>query len=415
MLGVRMLRQVVIAGAGQAAAQAAETLRRRGFDGRLVVIGDEPYEPYQRPPLSKAFLAGGLDRQRLFLRPSQFYADHGVELRLGRRVTSLDRSAGCVQLDDGAKLPYDALILATGGSPRKLAVPGAHLDGVYWLRTLADTERIQREFRPGLRLVVVGGGYIGLEVAATARKLGLEVTVLEMAGRLMSRVVAAPVSAFFEAEHVRQGVHVRCNARVRALAPSGPGSTRLASVACDDGTVFPADLVLIAVGIAAADELAAASGLECSNGILVDEHCRTSDARIYAAGDCTNHPSLHYARRVRLESVDNAFEQATSAALNLLGVTTAHHRVPWFWSDQFDLKLVIVGLSEAHDRTVLRGNPDSRAFSLCYLRAGELVAIDTINRAKDQMAARKLIASRARMDPGRLADPEQPLKDCVTA
>ncbi|HTW37879.1 MAG TPA: FAD-dependent oxidoreductase [Steroidobacteraceae bacterium] len=409
-----MLRQVVIAGAGQAGAQAAETLRRRGFDGRIVMVGDEPCEPYQRPPLSKAFLVGALERERLFLRPSQFYVDHGIELSLGRRVVSIDRDAGRVELDDGATLAYDALILATGGAPRPLPAPGARLDGVYSLRTLADTERIQREFRPGLRLVVVGGGYIGLEVAATARKLGLEVTVLEMADRLMSRVVAAPVSAFFEAEHAQHGVHVRCRARVRALAPAGPGSTRVGSVACDDGTVLPADLVLVAVGIAAGEELAAAARLPCANGILVDQHCRTADARIYGAGDCTNHPSLRYGRRVRLESVDNAFEQATSAALNLLGIATPHDKVPWFWSDQFDLKLVIVGLSEEHDQSVLRGEPDSRSFSLCYLRAGELVAIDTINRAKDQMAARKLIAARARMDAERLADGELPLKDCLT-
>jgi 3-phenylpropionate/trans-cinnamate dioxygenase ferredoxin reductase component len=410
-----MLRQVVIAGAGQAAAQAVETLRRRGFEGRLVIVGEEPWEPYQRPPLSKAFLAGTLERERLFLRPSQFYVDHGVELWLGRRVVKLDRDRGRVELDDGATLSFDALVLATGGIPRPFTAPGAHLEGVCSLRTLSDTERIRGELRPGLRLVVIGGGYIGLEVAASARKLGLEVTVLEMAERLMSRVVAAPVSAFFEAEHSRHGVRVRCNARVRALVPAGPGSTRVASVVCEDGSTFPADLVLVAVGIAAAEPLAAASGLECANGILVDEHCRTSDPRIYSAGDCTNHPSLRYRRRVRLESVDNAFEQGTSAALNLLGIPTVHDKVPWFWSDQFDLKLVIVGLSQGHDATVLRGEPDSRAFSLCYLRAGELVAIDTVNRAKDQMASRKLIASRARFDPQRLSDPELPLKECVTA
>jgi 3-phenylpropionate/trans-cinnamate dioxygenase ferredoxin reductase component len=415
MLGAWMLRQVVIVGAGQAAAQAVETLRRRRYDGRIVVVGDEPCEPYQRPPLSKAFLAGDFPRERLFLRTPQFYVDHGVELRLGRRVVRLDRNGGCVHLDDGATLPYDALVLATGGSPRRLPAPGAHLDGVYVLRTLADTERILQEFRAGLRLVVVGGGYIGLEVAATGRKLGLEVTVLEMAERLMSRVVSAPLSAFFEAEHARHGVQVRCHARVSALAPAGPGSTRVGSVSCDDGTVLPADLVLVAVGIAAAEELAAAADLPCENGILVDEHCRTADARIYAAGDCTNHPSPHYGRRVRLESVDNAFEQGTSAALNLLGITTVHDKVPWFWSDQFDLKLVIVGLSQEHDRTVLRGDPASRSFSQCYLRGTELVAIDTVNRAKDQMAARKLIASRARMDLARLKNPELALKDCVTA
>jgi 3-phenylpropionate/trans-cinnamate dioxygenase ferredoxin reductase component len=403
----------MIAGAGQAAAQAVETLRRRGYEGRISVVGEELAEPYQRPPLSKAFLAGALERERLFLKPSQFYADHGIELHLGRRIARIDRGAHRVQLDDGASLPYDALLLATGGGPRALPVPGCQLEGVYALRTLEDAQHLRQELRPGLRLVVVGGGYIGLEVAAASRKLGLEVTVLEMADRLMSRVVAPSVSAFFAAEHAAQGVHVRCNARVRALAAAGPGGRRVGSVLCDDGASFPADVVLVAVGIAAAEELAATAGLPCANGIVVDEHCRTSDPQIYAAGDCTNHPSLRYGRRVRLESVDNAFEQGTSAALNLLGIRTVHDKVPWFWSDQFDLKLVIVGLAHEHDATVLRGDPAARCFSLCYLHRGELVAIDTINRAKDQMAARKIIAARAHVDPQRLADPELPLRDCV--
>jgi 3-phenylpropionate/trans-cinnamate dioxygenase ferredoxin reductase component len=410
-----MLRQAVIAGAGQAAAQAVETLRRRGYDGRIVVIGDEPHEPYQRPPLSKAFLAGMLEAERLCLRPSQFYTGHQVELHLNRRVAGLDRDRGRVELDDGTTVPYEGLLLATGGSPREAAVPGAHLEGVYTLRTLADAQRIRQELRAGLRLVVVGGGYIGLEVAATCRKLGLEVTVLEMAERLMSRVVSAPVAAFFETEHLRQGVQVRCNARVRALSAERAGSTRVGSVMCEDGAIFPADLVIVAIGIAPADKIAEAAGLACANGIVVDEHCRTADARVYAAGDCTNHPSLHYGRRVRLESVDNAFEQGASAALNLLGIPTVHDKVPWFWSDQFDLKLVIVGLSQEHDAAVLRGDPESRSFSLCYLRQGELVAIDTVNRAKDQIAARKLIASRARFDPRLLEQAELALKDCVVA
>jgi 3-phenylpropionate/trans-cinnamate dioxygenase ferredoxin reductase component len=237
------------------------------------------------------------------------------------------------------------------------------------------------------------------------------VTVLEMADRVMSRVVAPPVAAYFEAEHARQGVQVRCNARVRALAAAGPGAKRVGSVLCDDGTRFPADLVLVAVGIAAAEDLAATAGLHCANGIVVDEHCRTSDPQIYAAGDCTNHPSLRYGRRVRLESVDNAFEQGTSAALNLLGIATVHDKVPWFWSDQYDLKLIIIGVGQGYDTIVMRGGPATRAFSACYLRGGELIAVDTVNSPKDQMAARKLIAARARPNPDRLADPAVPLKD----
>jgi 3-phenylpropionate/trans-cinnamate dioxygenase ferredoxin reductase subunit len=265
---------------------------------------------------------------------------------------------------------------------------------------------------PGRRLVVVGGGYIGLEVAATARELGLEATVLEMADRVMSRVTCAEVSAFFADQHARRGVRILCNAGVRALTGESDGS-RVRSVVTADGTEHPADLVVIGVGVVATDELASAAGLECANGIVVDEHCRTSDPDIYAAGDCTSHTNLHYGLRVRLESVDNAFEQGTSAALNLMGIATVHDKVPWFWSDQFDLKLVIVGLCQQHDQVVTRGDPASRSFSACYLRSGELVAIDTINHPKDQMAARKLIAARARPNVDKLADPAVALKDSV--
>jgi 3-phenylpropionate/trans-cinnamate dioxygenase ferredoxin reductase subunit len=405
-----MIRNVVMIGAGQAAAQAVDTLRRRGFEGPITVIGDESESPYQRPPLSKKYLAGALQRERLLIRPTQFYADHRIDLRLGRRALEIDRRSREIRLDDGERLAYDALLLATGSRPRRPAIPGASLEGVHFLRTLADVDRLRGELAPGRRIAIVGGGYIGLEVAATCRELGLEVTVLEMAARLMSRVVCEPISAFFESEHARHGVRTVCNARVQALTESGG---RVCGVQCDDGTEYPADLVLIGVGVLAAEELAAAAGIECANGIVVDEHCRTSDPHVYAAGDCTNHPSLHYGVRVRLESVDNAFEQGSSAALNLLGVPTVHDKVPWFWSDQYDLKLIIVGLCQGHDATVVRGDPTARSFSVCYLREGEFVAIDTVNSPKDQMAARKLIAARVRPDPRKLRDPSVPLRDCA--
>jgi 3-phenylpropionate/trans-cinnamate dioxygenase ferredoxin reductase subunit len=404
-----VLRNVVIVGAGQAAAQAADTLRKRGFDGSVTLVGEEAENPYQRPPLSKKYLAGALERERLLIRPPHFYSEHRIDVRLGRAVLEIDRRAAKVRLDDGERLEYDALVLATGSRPRRPVLPGADLEGVHFLRTLRDVDRLREELKPGRRIAIVGGGYIGLEVAASCRELGLEVVVLEMASRLMSRVVCEPISAFYQAEHARHGVHIVCNARVRALTASGE---RVRGVLCEDGTEHPADVVLIGVGVIAAEELAASAGLECANGIVVDEHCRTSDARIYAAGDCTNHPNPHYGVRVRLESVDNAFEQGTSAALNLLGIATRHDKVPWFWSDQYDLKLIIVGLCEGHDATVVRGEPGSRNFSVCYLRAGELVAIDTVNSPKDQMAARKLIAARARPDPSKLADASIPLKDC---
>jgi 3-phenylpropionate/trans-cinnamate dioxygenase ferredoxin reductase component len=407
-----MLEQVVIVGAGQAAAQAIHTLRRKGFAGKLTVVGDEPWLPYQRPPLSKKYLAGALESDRLTIHPPQFYVEHSVHTHLGRRVEEISRREQRVRLDDGSSLSYDALLLATGSRPRKLVAPGADLAGVHFLRTMGDVARIRSDCGLGRRLVIVGGGYIGLEVAATVRELGLDVTVLEMADRVMNRVTCSEVSAFYETEHSRHGVRIICNSKVRELA-SDARSGRVRTVLTEDGAEHPADVVIVGVGVLPADELAVAAGIECSNGIIVDEHCRTSDPSIYAAGDCTNHPNRHYGRRLRLESVDNAFEQGSSAALSLLGTPTVHDKVPWFWSDQYDLKLIIVGLCQEHDTVVTRGSPSARSFSTCYLRGGELIAIDSINSPKDQMAARKLIPARARPNLDKLADPAVALKDSV--
>jgi 3-phenylpropionate/trans-cinnamate dioxygenase ferredoxin reductase subunit len=268
---------------------------------------------------------------------------------------------------------------------------------------------IQAGFKPQARVLIVGGGYIGLETAATCRKMGCEVTVLEMADRIMNRVVAASVSKYFAQDHFAQGIRIICDARVVRLE----GRERVEAVVCADGSSHAADLVVVGVGAVATTGLASAAGLACDNGIMVDEYCRTSDPAIYAAGDCTNHPSPHYGRRMRLESVDNAFEQAKTAALNLLGRPTPHDRVPWFWSDQFDNKLLIVGLSQDYDSQVLRGDPDSRSFSVCYLKGRELLALEAVNHSKDYMAARKIIAERTLLDPEKLADNRNSLKDCV--
>lgn len=404
-----MPKHIVIVGAGQCAAQAVETLRRRGYTESLTVIGDEPLPPYQRPPLSKKYLAGSLEPERLLIRQPSFYEEHGVVMRLGRRAVRIDRAARQVQLDDGATLAYDTLLLATGSRARRLAVPGADLPGVHMLRSLADVDAIRAAAQPGRQAVIVGGGYIGLEAAATLRELGLEVTVIELADRVMNRVVCEQVSRFYEAEHARHGVQILLRSGLDAFV----GDTRLRAVRDAGGTAHPADLAIVGVGVLPVDELAREAGIACDNGILVDEYCRSNDPHIFAAGDCTSHPSLRYDRGVRLESVDNAFEQGTSAALNMLGIATVHDKTPWFWSDQYDLKMVIVGLSQGHDRIVLRGDPATRSFSACYLREGELIAIDTVNSPRDQMAARKLIAARARPDPARLADIMVPLKDCA--
>ena len=403
-----MYQQIVIAGAGQAAVQTVDTLRRRGYTGQLTVVGDEPWLPYQRPPLSKKYLAGSLERERLLIRPPQFFADHHVIAHLGQRITGLERRERQVRLDDGRVLPYDALVLATGSHPRRLRVPGIDLAGVHYLRTIAEADRIRDECRHGGRLVIIGGGYIGLEVAATARELGMEVTVLEMADRVMNRVTCPEVSAFYSAEHTRHGVQIRCHETVRALHGD---AGRVHAVLTEQGGEYPADVVVVGVGVAPADELASAAGLECENGVVTDAHCRTSDEAIWAAGDCASHLNRQYGKHLRLESVDNAFEQGNTVALNLVGTPTPHDKLPWFWSDQFDLKLVIVGVSHGYDRTVMRGDPRTHSFSACYLRDGELIAIDSINSPKDQMAARKLIAAHLRPNIDKLADPAVPLRD----
>jgi 3-phenylpropionate/trans-cinnamate dioxygenase ferredoxin reductase subunit len=402
-----MISTILIIGGGQAGAQAIDTLRREGYDGRIVLVGEEPVLPYQRPPLSKKFLSGELLPERLPFRHQAFYDEHRIELKLGVRAERLDPAARRVSLSNGEDVSYDRLLLCLGAVSRPLTCPGADLPGVHYLRGIADVPGIQAGLKPGARVVIVGGGYIGLETAATARKLGCGVTVLEMADRVMNRVVASNVSEYFAHEHRSHGIKLICNARVVRLE----GGARIERVVCADGGSHEADLLVVGVGALANSGLAAGAGLACENGIVVDEYCRTSEAAIFAAGDCTYHPSPRFEMRVRLESVDNAFEQAKAAALNMLDRPSAHDRVPWFWSDQFDNKLLIVGLSQGHDQQVTRGDPATRSFTVCYLKGGELQAVEAVNNPKDYMSARKLIAERARPDLNKLADPLIALKD----
>lgn len=404
-----MISTILIIGAGQAGAQAIDTLRREGFAGRLILVGDEPQLPYQRPPLSKKFLSGELAADRLPFRHQSFYDEHRIELKLGVGALRLDRAARRAVLSNGEEIAYDRLLLCVGAASRRLTCPGADLPGVHYLRSIADVPNIQERLRAGARTVIIGGGYIGLESAATARKMGCAVTVLEMADRVMNRVVASNVSEYFAHEHRSQGVNIVCNTRVVRLE----GQTRVERVVCADGSTHEADLLIVGVGAVANMQLAADAGLDCENGIVVDEYCRTNDPAIYAAGDCTSHPSLRFETRVRLESVDNAFEQAKAAALNTLGRPTVHDRVPWFWSDQFDNKLLIVGLSQGFDQQVTRGDPATRSFTVCYLKGGELLAVEAINKPKEYMAARKLIVERARPNIDKLADPQTALKEAV--
>jgi 3-phenylpropionate/trans-cinnamate dioxygenase ferredoxin reductase subunit len=404
-----MTSRFIIIGGGQAGAQAVDTLRREGFAGDLVLVGAEEDLPYQRPPLSKKFLSGDLSAERLPFRHRSFYDEHRTDLRLGVRALRLERERRMVVLDDGGELHYDRLLLCLGAEVRRLTCPGAALEGVHYLRGIGDAVALRAAVRPGSRAVIIGGGYIGLETAATCRQLGCEVTVLEMADRIMNRVAHPSVSAYFSREHAGHGIRIECGIRVSGLS----GSARVERVHCADGSSHDADLVIVGVGAVATTALAHDAGLACDNGIVVDEYCRTSDPQIYAAGDCTNHPSPRYGRRMRLESVDNAFEQAKAAAMNMLDRPVVHDRVPWFWSDQFDNKLLIVGMSGDADHAVLRGEPGTRSFSVCHFKDRELLALEAVNHSKDYMAARKLIAERAALDPARSADPAIPLREAV--
>ncbi len=399
-----MVERIVIIGAGQAGAQAIATLRAEGFEGSLTLIGDEPYPPYQRPPLSKAYLAGDFARERLFLKPDAFYTETACELRLSLAATAIDRRSKTVALSDGTKLSYDRLLLTTGARVRQLPVPGAALAGVYYLRGIADVDALRQHFQPGTRLAVVGGGYIGLEVAAVAVKHGLKVTVIEAADRVMVRAASPEISAFYEKIHRANGVEFVLG----AMAERFEGDARAQGVSTNLGRV-EADVILAGIGIVPNCELAEAAGLACDNGISVDEYAGTSDPDIFAAGDCTSHPGFA-GGRVRLESVQNAIDQAKHAALAMVGKPLAYREVPWFWSDQYDLKLQIAGLARPGDRTVLRGNPATRKFSVFHLRDGVVAAVEAVNAAPDYIVGRRLIAARAMVAPERLADISVPAK-----
>ncbi len=397
---------VIIAGAGQAAAQAVITLRHGGFGGDIFLVGEEPYLPYQRPPLSKKFLAGEMELERLHLRPGSFYVDHGVQLRLGTRVEAIDRSRRTVRVD-GADLDYDRLILATGSHVRRLAIPGHDVPGLHYLRTIDDVRGIQPQLRAGQRLVVIGGGYVGLEVAAVAIQAGLTVTVVEIADRLMARAVAPLLSQFYLKAHQEAGVAFRLTTGVSEIRRAAGH----AEVLCTSGAALAADLVVVGVGILPTTALAAAAGLEVDNGIVVDELCRTSDPHIFAAGDCTNHPNALLGRRLRLESVHNAQEQGKTAALAILGQPEPYAQIPWFWSDQYDLKLQMTGIAEQYTTIVVRGDPDKRTFAACYFAGEQLIAVHAVNSPREFMLSKKLIAQGARLNPALVADTAVPFKD----
>lgn len=397
--------RVVIVGAGHASAQLCAGLRQNGWTGEILLIGDEPSLPYQRPPLSKTFLAGTTTLEDLLIRKPGFYEKEQVVFRQAR-VTGISREARTVSLDDGEAVGYDRLVLCVGARPRPLRIPGMDLAGVHYLRDAADIGAIQGSLATAARAVIVGAGYIGLEAAASLRKLGVEVTVLEAADRVLGRVTAPEVSAFYDRVHREEGVDLRLGVGVAALE----GEDRVSGVRLADGAVIAAELVIIGVGVLPNVHLAQDAGLAVDDGIVIDAHGRTEDPDIFAAGDCASYPDARYDRRLRLESVSNAVEHAKCVAATICGAEKAIAALPWFWSDQYDVKLQIAGLSSGYDDIVLRGDPSTgRAFACFYLTEGRLLAADCVNRAQEFMFSKRAIAEGLSPDPAALADPETPL------
>lgn len=399
---------VLIVGGGQAAAQLAVSLRLGGHEGRITLVSDEKELPYQRPPLSKQFLAGKLARERLLLRKAAYYHDRDVELHLGRRVLSIDRPGKCALLDSGEQLDYGWLALATGSTLRKLDIPGANLPGVHYLRSLADADHLRGVLTPGRRIVIVGGGYIGLEVAATAAGAGAEVTVLEAQERLMNRVVSARVADWLAGMHRDSGVQIRVGEQVLGFT----GRKRVEAIETGNGTL-PAHAVVVGIGVLPAADLARASGLDENDGILTDEYCRTADESVLATGDCARSVNTALGSSVRLESVQNAIDHGQVAASVILGKPKPYSSIPWFWSDQFDAKLQIAGLARAADETFVRGDSSSGAFTAFRLRAGRVAAVEAVSRPRDFMIGKKLIASGVVPDPERLIDEAIALRDLL--
>lgn len=405
---------VIIVGGGHGGAQAAIALRQNGYSGPVTIIGREDEPPYERPPLSKEYMAGEKEFERIYIRPRAFWEEKQVELLLGHSVEAVDPAAKSVTLDDGSTRSYASLIWAAGGDPRRLPLPGGDLKGVHCVRNRADADAIMAELGDVDQVAVIGGGYIGLEAAAVLTKLGKKVVLLEALPRVLARVAGPELSAFYEAEHRAHGVDLRTNVAIEALEGA---NGKVSGVRLADGSVITAQMVIVGIGIIPAVETLLAAGAKGGNGVEVDEFCRTSLPDIYAIGDCAAHANAFAGGvTIRLESVQNANDQATVAAKTICGADAQPYKAtPWFWSNQYDLKLQTVGLSSGHDATVLRGDPATRSFSVIYLKDGKVIALDCVNMIKDYVQGRKLVEAGAAIPAQQLADATVPLKDLVTA
>ena len=403
---------LVIVGAGHGGAQAAIALRQNKFEGTIAMIGDELELPYERPPLSKEYFSGEKAFERIMIRPAAFWDERNIAMHLGRRVTTVDAGAHRLGLDDGSTIDYGHLIWATGGSPRRLACSGHDLVGVHTVRTRADVDRMLGEIEAAASVVVIGGGYIGLEAAAVLSKFGKQVTVLEAADRVLARVAGEPLSRFYEAEHRAHGVDLRLNAKVDCIEGK---NGRVRGVRLADGEVLACEMVVVGIGIVPAVEPLIAAGAEGGNGVLVDSHCRTSLPEIFAVGDCALHANAFAGDAlIRLESVQNANDQAVVVAKGLTGNPVEYCAAPWFWSNQYDLRLQTVGLSTGYDQCVVRGDPETRSFSVIYLKDGRVIALDCVNATKDYVQGRALVAGGGQIPPAQLSDTAIPLKQTAS-
>ncbi|HEX8307168.1 MAG TPA: FAD-dependent oxidoreductase [Allosphingosinicella sp.] len=400
---------IVIVGAGHAGAQAAVQLRQLGFQGSMALVGAEAEPPYERPPLSKEYLAGEKEFERMLARPQAFWTERGIELILGTTVTAVDPEAKILTSLGGGRLGYGTLIWATGGDPRRLGCEGGDLAGVHLVRRKSDVDSIRAELGPVRRVAVVGGGYIGLETAAVLRKLGKEVVLLEALDRVLARVAGQEISDFYAAEHRAQGVDVRLGAAVASIIGR---SGRVSELRLQDGESIEAEMAIVGIGVDAAVAPLLAAGAAGANGVEVDPYCRTSLPDVYAIGDCAAHENIFAGGlRIRLESVQNAHDQAATAARAIVGAPQPYDSIPWFWSNQYDLRLQTVGLSVGHDSTVVRGRPEERSFSVLYLLAGRVIALDCVNSTRDYVQGKKLVLERRTIEPERLSDTGTQLKE----
>ena len=403
---------VVIVGAGHGGAQVAIMLRTQKFAGTIAIIGEEPELPYERPPLSKEYFAGEKEFERIQLRPAKYWDEREVTMLLGKRVASVDPGAHTVTTDGGETIGYGKLVWATGGSPRMLPIPGGDLPGVQGVRTRADADAMKAALETAGQIVVIGGGYIGLEAAAVLSKAGKKVVLLEALDRVLARVAGEELSRFYEKEHRDHGVDLRLGVCVDAIE----GETKVTGVRLADGEVIPADLVIVGIGIVPAVEPLIAAGADCANGVRVDRLCKTSLPDVYAIGDCAAHANdFAEGAEIRLESVQNANDQANVVAKGIVGDEAPYHAIPWFWSNQYDLKLQTAGLSTGHDQAVLRGDPATRSFSVVYLKAGKVIALDCVNATKDYVQGRMIVTAGLVATAGQLADTETPLKALLPA